>query len=527
MLIEQRQEWFWAIAWAIVILIITGLPYLYGATVSTSTNRFGGFVIGVEDGYSYLAKMRQGAAGDWLFHLAYTPEPHPGAPFFLYYILLGKGAKLLGLGMPVALHLSRVLTIPFGLLSFYAFTAYFTPQRVIRQVAYLLFAFSAGLGWLWLWLGQSMALGEMPVDLWVPDASFFLSALTFPHLPLAQGLLLWVVVATLRYLESGHWRWWAVAAGTGVLVSLIHPYTLPVLSTVIGFYLLYQVSRQNWPLWRSVGRLVLVIGPALPYLIYALLIFETNFAFQAWREQSLTLSPHPIHYLLGFGLLIPLVGLGLWQASRIDLNHRAFLYIWVLIIPLLLYVPIPLQRRFLDGYQAPLALLGGVGLVWLITKLRLRRFRRLALAGLLIPLTLTNLFLLMGGVAVAHSRQWPVFHSASQQAAFDWLAELAPGEVVLAAYQTGNMLPAYAPVRVFVGHGPETVDSLAKQAALQRFFNGDDEAFRRQLLRENGISYLFYGPAERDLGNFSPDHLNYLREVYDNGPVQIYRFLGT
>ena len=61
----QRREWLWAVAWAAIILTITSLPYLYGAAISTPTNQFGGFVIGVEDGNSYLAKMRLGASGAW------------------------------------------------------------------------------------------------------------------------------------------------------------------------------------------------------------------------------------------------------------------------------------------------------------------------------------------------------------------------------------------------------------------------------------------------------------------------------
>jgi hypothetical protein len=179
----------------------------------------------------------------------------------------------------------------------------------------------------------------------------------------------------------------------------------------------------------------------------------------------------------------------------------------------------------LDGYQAPLAVLGAVGIVWLLDKFSLRRYRRLAVAGLLIPLALTNLFLVIGGVAVANGRAWPLFHSGFQRAAFDWLAEKAPGQVVLAAYETGNVLPAYAPVRVFVGHGPETVDSQAKQAALRRFFGQSDDAFRRGLLQDYDIGYLLYGPAEHTLGDFEPDRVDYLQPVYDSDMVQIYRVI--
>ena len=92
-----RKEWLWVLAWSVVIVIITYLPYLYGAIISTPENKFSGFVIGLEDGNSYLSKMQQGRSGYWLFRLAYTPEPHQAELFFLFYILLGKVARLTNL----------------------------------------------------------------------------------------------------------------------------------------------------------------------------------------------------------------------------------------------------------------------------------------------------------------------------------------------------------------------------------------------------------------------------------------------
>mgnify|MGYP003935436743 CR=1 FL=1 len=73
-----------------VALAITAIPYVVGAAMATDERIFGGFVYAVEDGYSYLAKMRQGAEGAWLFHVPYTPEPHPGALVYPFYLLIGK-----------------------------------------------------------------------------------------------------------------------------------------------------------------------------------------------------------------------------------------------------------------------------------------------------------------------------------------------------------------------------------------------------------------------------------------------------
>ena len=220
----NRTEWLWVLVWSLVILSVTSLPYLYGALLSTPDTHFSGFVVGLEDGHSYLSKMEQGRAGRWLFHLAFTPEPHQGEPFFLFYILLGKVAGLTRWSNAVVYHLSRLATIPLGLLAFYFFAAYFSENLKVRRLGFLIFGLTGGMGWLWLSLGGPAELGRMPVDLWVPDASFFLSALTFAHLPLAQGLLLLFSVTGLEFIQRG--RLWVglAAAGCGLLVSLIHHY---------------------------------------------------------------------------------------------------------------------------------------------------------------------------------------------------------------------------------------------------------------------------------------------------------------
>ncbi len=64
------------LVFALGVMIITTVPYLIGFAAQGSLWHFSGFLIGRDDGNSYLAKMREGAQGEWLFHLVYTSEPH-------------------------------------------------------------------------------------------------------------------------------------------------------------------------------------------------------------------------------------------------------------------------------------------------------------------------------------------------------------------------------------------------------------------------------------------------------------------
>ncbi len=106
----------------------------------------------------------------------------------------------------------------------------------------------------------------------------------------------------------------------------------------------------------------------------------------------------------------------------------------------------------------------------------------------------------------------------------DWLrANADSADVVLGAYFSGSYIPLRAGTRTYVGHYYETVHFETKQAAVERFFDAaNDDATRREFLRANGIGYVFYGRAERQLGPFEPAQADYLQRVYENGTVTIY-----
>jgi uncharacterized membrane protein len=108
--------------------------------------------------------------------------------------------------------------------------------------------------------------------------------------------------------------------------------------------------------------------------------------------------------------------------------------------------------------------------------------------------------------------------------AFEWLADNAePGAVALAAYPTGNALPAWAPLRVAAGLGPESVGLADLLPQVSAFYSlGTEPAWRRERLREWGVQYVFWGPAERALGGWNPAQAAELEPVYMQGETTIF-----
>jgi hypothetical protein len=539
MLAISKKEWRWVMAWAATIMLVSSLPYLYGWWVSTPQMQFSGFFLGVEDANSYLAKMRMGAENGWIFHLAYTPEPHAGAYLFTFHLFLGKLARLVQFSFPLVYHLARII-FGWGLLvTVYCFISYFVSGPAQRRFAFLLAATGSGLGWLIIALQLTSRLG-LPLDIYVPEAFIFLVLFHLPHLALAESLLFWAILWTLQSWQTHTWRpiFWAGGALLGV--ALIAAFYVGVFVAVLGLtWLILTFSARS--IQKTGGLLVKLAGAtalAWPVLAYDAYIFTTNPILRVWNQQNLILSPEPWHYLLAYGLLIIPAIFGvrsflsrLWLkltsssdmlADPDSFKHLA-LILWCLVFPLLVYLPFNLQRRLVVGVQLALIILATYGLFSLSQKYIHPARQPIIRAGLLLFFGLTNIFLLLGGMVSVSLRQPPIFHPLSQLEAMRWLDEAAAGHVVLAVYETGNVLPAYTNIRAFVGHGPETVNSDEKRAQAKQFFSSaTSDPWRRDLLQRFNIRYVYYGPNEKAAGEFAPGQASYLKEVYKNEEVQIF-----
>jgi hypothetical protein len=176
-------------------------------------------------------------------------------------------------------------------------------------------------------------------------------------------------------------------------------------------------------------------------------------------------------------------------------------------------LPFNLQRRLVEGVQVPLSLLAALG----ISRFNLRGFRLLAVTTvLLIGLSLTNVLLVGYSFWLLPGQPNPIYRDADEVDALDWLSgQVEPDDVVLAAYETGNYLPARVGARAFVGHGPESIHADRKTEMANHFFDSaTGDAWREHLLAEYGVDYVFFGPAERALGDFDPHRVDYLERVY-------------
>lgn len=479
----------------------TSIPYLLAWRLAPSGWSFSGFLLNPVDGFSYLAKMREGAQGAWLFRLPYAAQPGPGAFLFVYYLALGHMAQAIHLPPLMMYHIARMAG---GALMFwmaYWFFEWALPDRNVRWAAFLLTLVGSGLGWL------GMLFGADPSDLTIPESVPFLSAYANAHFGLAAAGLIGAVIAVSGWIRRPGPRL-ALGMACGVVMGIVLPFAVVSAAVVLTLWMAWETLRSarggGWRLaWRETrGRwltLAVCLAGGVPWGVYDVWVTRTSAALAAWSRQNLTPSPPVGDYVLGFGLALILATVALLFARPAKSEGGRLMITWAVAGAILLYAPLGVQRRLSLGLYFPIAGLAAMGLRRLFPA---RSSFGLAAACVIAFSIPSNLVVTAAGLTAVARHDPRLTIANGELNAYAWLdANLAPGELVLAGPQTGNRLPALTSARVLYGHPFETPDaerSLALVRALFGWRGTDAKAIDR--LRELRVGLVFFGADERQIG---------------------------
>lgn len=531
MIAEQERRWIW---WFIILVMgLTTIPYLLGFALQGDQWRFTGFLFGVEDGNSYIAKMLSGAAGAWLFRTPYTAYPQSGMLAFVPYLLLGK------LTAPPAQH--EQLLVLFQLFRWaggiamiwatYRFIAYFIQSIALRRMGTVMAILGGGLGWLSVLGLQNLWSSRLPLEFYSPETFGFLSLLGLPHLEMARALLLFGFVF---YLESStddkkaaSWKAGCtfLLAGmmqpltvvTGWIVLLVHQIVIFVTSTFIhrnSFQVYWNESKKRW------------INTCLTVAISSLIVLYTMWAFVSdpflskWNAQNLIISPPIGDYLLAFGLALPFVLLAFVNYKKLHSEKALFLAGWIAVFPMMAYAPLNLQRRLPDGIWVALVVSALVGLAFIRSRWLLI-FSKIWLYSSLF----SSLIFFVGGSFTVTQLQTPMYRRQGEVQAFTFIQQTAPsGAVVLANYESANPLAAWAPIRTVIGHGPESANLKEIQPRVDKVFNSAYSIPEcQEFLREFNVEFILVTPSE---GKFESNRLieaGLLSEIFNQAGYQVFK----
>ncbi len=496
----DNAEWRWVFTCSTLLLVVITVPFVLAYSLGEPDATFVGILVNPMDGASYLAKMQQGLHGNWLFRLPYTPEPHQGVFVYPFYLALGHLARVFNLPAILIFHAARLIGSMLMFLSIYRFVADWTSSVEQRRLSWLLATVGAGFGWL------AFPLGTLTPDmLTVPEAFPLQAAYANAHFPWAIGaaLLLAHTLIVKCLADDSPYPGLDIEtiglAAASVLLINVSPFMLAPIGLGFGAFLIWLAWRRREFPRREFDWGAVVLIFCLPFVAYNAWAFSSqNPVFNSWMSQNLTPSPPAWQYLVAFGPVLVLAAIGLTTLRRAIQPGDVFLLGWLLTNILLLYAPLGLQRRFSMGLIVPMAVYAGRGL-WRVLLPRLPKPRRaLALVltfAMFMPTTVLALV-----IPVRMATQWlredggQYYISHSEEQVFEWLAEHAPGAVVLASPETGLHLPVYD-VRVVYGHSMETINAAERGAAVLAFFSGEDCS----VLSDESVDYVLVGPREREL----------------------------
>ncbi len=519
-----RSEWRWAIGWSLVILFLSCLPYLIAGQLAPPGWQFAGFLVNPLDGHSYIAKMRQGYEGNWLFHLTYTPEPHQGAFIFLFYLALGRLAALTHLPLIWIFHLARLAAGLLLAMAAFRFIAQVTPHPAERRLAFLLLLTASGFGWL------GAILGTFPIDLWVPEAFGPYSLYANPHFPLGMALMLIIFLPVIQPAPPSprpNLRSILRTGLAGLALALILPFALLTVWAVLAIFLLWlYLSRRGLP-WQQIW---LTLGVGLfsaPVIAYDYWVSVSNPILAGWSRQNVTPAPAVLDLLLGYGLVGLLALVGGWIIIRrgwLDAPPgEGLVLLWAVTTIGLVYMPLDLQRRLINGLHIPLTLLAAIGLKRWLDRTTLNQRRRRLIGNAVVTVGgLGTLFVwglpLLGMMSPpSESATTALFFLRNEEvAALDWLNENSQADdIILASPRLGMFVPGQTGARAFYGHPFETIEAETKKAMTEAFYRGEIQTVSPR------PTFIFYGPSEQALGQ--PERLATYPTVFSTNHVEIYK----
>ena len=522
----RTQRIGFAMVFALVIAAVSLLPYLLAYLWTPPGHHFAGFFFIADDAATYLAKMREGTDGSWLWNDPYTSEPHGGVFLFGFYLLLGHLAGLLHLPLIATYHLARILGALAVVLAVDRLCRQLLPAE-LRRLGLVLVVLGSGLGFLAQAAGNPAIFGSQieALDLHLPELSGWYSILAIPHFAWATALIIAGLLGLLQIADRPAWRPVALTSAALLALTAIHPQMIPVIAIIWVAYRGLLLAWGRPPSWRTLAAEAVPFMVTLPLLAYNAWLLFADPTIAEWASQWRHQAPGPLS--LGVSLGVPLLlaaGGGVTAWRRRD-EGLALMLVWPPLVILLLYLPnlASIQRRLLDALYVPIGILAAVGLRALTARLRRTPARRIT-ALVMTTCCVASAIVLAIAVRFASGAFPEAYVGNDAWQAMQWLsAHHRAGDRALSSPQAGQLLPAWAGVDVYVGHYSETLDyfqKIQKVGAVLR--PGEPAAMVRAFIQANGITLLYWGPDEAKTG-FHPEDQAYLEPIRHDGTVTIYR----
>lgn len=528
------KEWKFVGLISLLLIIIISLPILFGFLSTPKDNIFLGLqLVDHADTPVYYSWIEQVKEGHLLFKNLFTSEDEGRFIFDPFWLGVGLFAKMFSLPSLVAYQLTRIFLIPIFLAVVYIFISHFFVEEKKRKLCFLFLIFSSGFGWAVYLIAKFFFINPSawPMDLWVPEAFTFSTLYNSPHFIASLTLFITTLFLMLLAIENNKKKYSFGAGFAALLLFQFHPYNAPTLAGIFGLYFLFLFLRAKKIRWQILKHYFILLMISLPAILYHAWTLNNFWTRQQFAIQNICLTPALATSLLSYGFIFLSACFGVFVLLKKEKNDKSlFLLAWFFAQIFLIYTPFNFQRRMTAGLQIAMSLLAMSGLFYLIdTNAVFKKIfdrKKFLLWFIFIIFGFSNYFLIINDFIyyLGPPQIYSSYLSKNKNEAMVWLKNNTTKEsVLLTSPANGNLIPAISLRPVYVGQWSLTAAQSAKTEWLKHFLSDFDGQTRATFLKTNKISYLFFGPEEKAVANFNPDNDKYLKKVYYNEEISIYK----
>ena len=517
------------LAGALLCLAAASLPYLFAVLRTPADRVYTGLLFDVPDHaqyWSWVTASRQG-----LF-IPNTMTPEPNAATFLNPMMwmLAQVQALFGLSFAALFQWWRVAAAVVIGPALAVIALRLSRSAAQARVAFWIALAGGGLGWILVGAKYALGLADAPFPhaIYTFEPNTWFGLLGYPYLPLAQGFMCIALVGAFRVHTAPSAAAWAACALGALGVALLHAYYLVVVYAVVGTFWIVELVRGRAIPWRFSWAIVLILACSAPLAGYYQYLTSAD---PLWRSiltpyvnAGVWTPPPPLLViLLGAPLVLAAIRL---KGLAWDHAGTRFAACWALIRVAIIYVPTVFQIKLLAALQVPLAILAAdlwctrlapwIG-AWTARRAGATAARwapALVLAALILP---TNLYLVAWRLIELRRPGSDIYVTTDEHAALDVLAATTgPDDVALAIESVGRWMPNQGRTRAFLAHWAMTNQYLDRRQLVDRFFSADaDDAWRRQLLADGGVTCVLWTARSRETGGtFSPADSPLFEPIY-------------
>lgn len=473
---------------------------------------------------NYLSIIEEVRSDGLKTHNLMTAEPHPAFQIRPFHAALGILGKIFPALSPVALlEIGRIVTSLFLLTLIAMLVSRLYDFNKDRLAAFFLITIGSGLGWLHLvW---------KPPDLGYSELSTFLAITSAPLYQLSLGCVLGIILSILAAYkaESSQKRFLFtfLAAMMAILLGFERPFPLiPLSFTIAGFFVIEFFNNKN-----SRVRLLAIIIPvcvcAALTVLYQMRLMQEIPIYAEWNRQHVVTSPKFPAIFQALGLMLPLALIGFNELREKDSQLTLIFVLYAVCSIISSKMPIQIQERFLEGLPLSVAVLATAGLVRLMHLIRRPALQFLFALIVLAMLAPSSWIALRRDLTAVSKRSAPQFMPVNFIDGMKALKNVShPGEPVLSLELAGNFIIAYSTRPTVVSHRVATARFMEKKKMVADLFQlPAEDSKTKELIRKSTARWLFWGPEEKDFakGHFNPDEASYLKRVYENQMVTLYR----